>query len=1153
MSRASSGTAIKTKTNQAIGYAADSAKTVPGSRIAIVDLIKASDNVASSDDVRDVSADARPLGTSSSRIDQGQTDQFAAASRTTGASGGRDEDRATGGPYANRHVAPSAELIDVSDIDGEGGERQPVIVSSGTFASFLDPFNYLATYASFGHVSGSGRVAASPERASFDRGVVSEVTSVTAAVDPVAGLAPVPAAPVVESATQGWVIGAARDGAAETPLSQGLVNRSLKFGGVVTGTLAGGNVGDTFVLDLKAGEQASLSLTGTGFEGAFEVHGVDGSLITAKAGNGSTTASFVAAADQIYYVVVSGLAKNGGFYNLFTGRGELPSIPSPVAENPPAPTLPPVEEPVPTVPVPADPAPVAPAPAPAEPLPVVPAPAVPSPSEPGASDPLPIDPAPVDPTPIPVPAVPMPAEPVPVEPAPVIPAPSAPLPADPAPEVPAPAVPMPAEPAPTTPAPVLPAPAEPEPAAPAPAAPTPAQPEPRPVQPTPEPPIVPEIPGKTIVVHNAAEMMAVLGKVESNTTVYAASGDYGTIYLNGVAASGVTVTSLDADRPAVFTDLKINNSKGLTFSGLEIYAPPGGKSFAIGVYGSESIEFRSLYVHGTLDGVASGDQSGITIRNSKNVTVANSEFQQLRVAVEHQNSDGLTVTGNFVHEMESDGIVGGGSSYITIANNVFTNFQHTTHGHPDAIQVYTTGIDVVAHDIMIANNVVMRGEGTMIQGVWVRDEKTTLPYENLTITGNVMVGLMGNGIGVYGAGSVAVTDNIVVGRTDQISTIMLRDVRSAVIKGNQAEDYWFTRVGATASDNILLQAISPETSNMLGRDLLLELGSDRLLDDVRGDVLAATDRLAYFSDPEAGAARLAFAETVITGTDGADNLRARDLGDFRLVGGDGNDLFAGNAAGTTTMIGGAGDDNYIVRTVRDIVVEAADEGRDSVTSYIDYTLPDFVENLTMKVGSTGIGNELDNRIIGSAQDDLIYGLGGNDNITAGAGNDVVWGGAGADAIRGEAGDDKLYGEAGDDRLYGDAGDDLLDGGAGNDLLEGGAGNDILTGGSGADTFVFRTADFAGGFGQSQDVITDFSRADGDHISLMAVDAKSATSAMDRFTFIGNEAFHATAGELRWAQENGGVTVFGDTDGDGRADFSIHLANIASISASDIWM
>ncbi len=72
-----------------------------------------------------------------------------------------------------------------------------------------------------------------------------------------------------------------------------------------------------------------------------------------------------------------------------------------------------------------------------------------------------------------------------------------------------------------------------------------------------------------------------------------------------------------------------------------------------------------------------------------------------------------------------------------------------------------------------------------------------------------------------------------------------------------------------------------------------------------------------------------------------------------------------------------------------------------------------------------------------------------------------------------AGDDVLRGGRGDDVLYGDfAQRGPLSVGGGFDRLSGGRDDDTMTGGGGADRFVLSTG---------EDVVTDFSAADGDVI------------------------------------------------------------------------
>jgi len=168
-----------------------------------------------------------------------------------------------------------------------------------------------------------------------------------------------------------------------------------------------------------------------------------------------------------------------------------------------------------------------------------------------------------------------------------------------------------------------------------------------------------------------------------------------------------------------------------------------------------------------------------------------------------------------------------------------------------------------------------------------------------------------------------------------------------------------------------------------------------------------------------------------------------NVGDDQLFGGAGNDVLDGGT-GADIMYGGSGDDLYRVDNIADIVSEQTvpgvdDGGVDTVESTITYTLPMFVEKLTLKgtAAINGAGNDLANRI---------------------AGNDS------ANVLSGGAGDDTIYGNGGDDTLIG------------------GPGKDELWGGTGSDTFVFNFAD-----PNSTDRVKDFSTTDHDHIGIYAND------------------------------------------------------------------
>jgi hypothetical protein len=145
-------------------------------------------------------------------------------------------------------------------------------------------------------------------------------------------------------------------------------------------------------------------------------------------------------------------------------------------------------------------------------------------------------------------------------------------------------------------------------------------------------------------------------------------------------------------------------------------------------------------------------------------------------------------------------------------------------------------------------------------------------------------------------------------------------------------------------------------------------------------------------------------------------------------------------------------------------------------------------------------------------------------------------------LAGGAFDDVLSGQGGDDTLHGNGGDDRLLGNVGDDVLIGGKGQDMLFGGAGDDTFVFRAMNET--FGPTADRIRDFEA--GDRIDLSRI----ADTAGVAFTFIGDDAYSGTAGEVRQYTAGLNTVVVADVDGDSTNDFRIVLIGTHTLTAAD---
>lgn len=122
--------------------------------------------------------------------------------------------------------------------------------------------------------------------------------------------------------------------------------------------------------------------------------------------------------------------------------------------------------------------------------------------------------------------------------------------------------------------------------------------------------------------------------------------------------------------------------------------------------------------------------------------------------------------------------------------------------------------------------------------------------------------------------------------------------------------------------------------------------------------------------------------------------------------------------------------------------------------------------------------------------------------------------------------------------------EIVIGGSGPDLLQAGPDQETFTGGGGADTFQFNlTTDSPQG--PEHDVILDFSghKHQRDRIDLHNIDANVHRAGDQAFKFIGAQPFHHRARELHFVKHHGFVTVAGDVNGDGKADFQIEVHNL----------
>ena len=485
----------------------------------------------------------------------------------------------------------------------------------------------------------------------------------------------------------------------------------------------------------------------------------------------------------------------------------------------------------------------------------------------------------------------------------------------------------------------------------------------------------------TVTVSTSAGLLSALSTAHAGDTILLASGTYSAININQFHFTGtVNITSASATSPAVINALDVNQSSGLHFSNLvfatTLYNAPtsGIAPTPFVVYSSSNISFDKISVHGTMDNNPQDDVNGMKIEGCSNVSITNSTFQQLFNAITELNNTNITIADNSIHDIRDDGIDNGGSSNVLITGNSFTNFDPagavlTTGDHSDCIQFWTSNTTADATNITVTNNTFVRGTGHWVQGIFMTDE-VGLHYDNVTVTGNTIIGSAGNAITVQSGNNVNVSGNLVEGYADMPNFIRLLNDTGVTANNNIAPGFMLSDGLAPSNDTFISQlgnhitgvvaALTAPVNLTTPLTVVAETGSVAEHHTLAGNVLTGDKGGSlYLADIGVGAATqqvVAAAGITLTGAYGSLTVQADGTYSYVVT--------------KTNLVAGQTYDDHFTTTIA------------NHTGGVQSSTLDII------VSGSAVGNGAADTIFAGAGAQTISGFGGASSLTDGTGPDT---------------------------------------------------------------------------------------------------------------------------------------------------------------------
>ena len=300
------------------------------------------------------------------------------------------------------------------------------------------------------------------------------------------------------------------------------------------------------------------------------------------------------------------------------------------------------------------------------------------------------------------------------------------------------------------------------------------------------------MPGKTVTVSTAAQLLVVARAAKAGDTILLAAGNFGDAVLSAINPSGlITIKSADPNNDAVFRSLRMSRVSNIVFEDFDVSRPiaAGGKTgdAAIQVNGGTNITFSGIDVRGSMNGSALDDGHGLSISAGSHISVLDSTFRQLRAAVIVRGEDFL-FAGNTVTEVR-EGVSISSLSRGIFERNYMADWQanYAAGEHPDMFQVHSGGTAAASSDLIFRNNVMLPGANP-VGGIFIGSEAVGRGerHENILIENNYYEGAYRHAISVGNSDDVIIRNNsVLMGKhTGLVPAINLTDIHGGLVERN---------------------------------------------------------------------------------------------------------------------------------------------------------------------------------------------------------------------------------------------------------------------------------------------------------------------------------------------------------------------------------